>query len=214
MIDKKKLSRAFNISILIAHGCLLFVVGFIFVICFTSTVTLFTWHPILLTIGWVFLLQGILIFPRENIVTRDLSHKWRVTLHWILQSVGALSLLCGFIIIIVNKFKRDGYHFQTYHSQYGLAFFILAALTISGGVYTNFFKNTVFYKFVHSIFGIGTLIIGAVAFILSFYSGFTVQHSAKFMQYLCITLLIYVHIIVLLRPLLTMLNRIRYLAKA
>ena len=97
-----------------------------------------------MTIGYVgFLFQAILVFSRESSLFSSLTHKTKITLHWVLNALGLFSILVAYAAIYYNKEERGKPHLTSWHG-------IIGAFTI---VYTiiQFFAGhnlTLLNKFV------------------------------------------------------------------
>lgn len=84
--------------------------------------------------------EAVFSVSGEAYIAWKLPRRNRVTIHWILHTIGLTLIGIGFIIIIVNKVNHNKSHFVTTHSQLGLTTIILTVLTAAFGVLAN---NTV-----------------------------------------------------------------------
>lgn len=126
----------------------------------------FSWHPICMTVGVGLLItEAIFNVSGEAYVGWKVSRVNRVTLHWILHTLGLGLVLIGLIIIVVNKTVNNHPHFATPHSILGLVSIILAFLTAAFGVVTNNSRwlyprfRPVLLKIVHAFSGIVVTIL-------------------------------------------------------
>ncbi|KAF3428342.1 hypothetical protein E2986_06719 [Frieseomelitta varia] len=126
----------------------------------------FSWHPICMTVGVGLLItEAIFNVSGEAYVGWKVSRVNRVTLHWILHTLGLGLVLVGLIIIVVNKTVNNRSHFMTPHSILGLVSIILVFLTAAFGVVTNNSRwlyprfRPVLLKIVHAFGGIVVTIL-------------------------------------------------------
>ncbi|KAJ8977739.1 hypothetical protein NQ317_014956 [Molorchus minor] len=107
----------------VAHFCILAYVLLICYLCLRQPLDMFTWHPLLLSIGWMFLMvEGTLLISKENMVTRKLklSHTKKERYHWIFFTVGAVLIAAGFLVVYRRKDSLNKSHFQSWHAIFGL----------------------------------------------------------------------------------------------
>ena len=155
----------------------------------------FSLHVFLTTIGYQLLMtEAIMVFYTPNSWSFFHSHSTKKHLHWILQSIAAIFIITGNVIITVI---RTTPHFKTMHaitgkrekeiSQnwteilikviQGLISMILLVLSMTQGVWTYFaFKlrsiiKPVTSKFLHSIMSIMCLVTGMVSLICGYRYG-------------------------------------------
>lgn len=81
--------------------------------------------------------EAVFSVSGEAYIASKLPRRNRVTIHWILHTIGLALIGIGLIIIIVNKNRNNGHHFATTHSQLGLVTIILSFLTASFGILAN-----------------------------------------------------------------------------
>ncbi|KAL5104979.1 hypothetical protein TcWFU_007034 [Taenia crassiceps] len=93
--------------------------------CVAPFKSLISWHPIFMVLGLCgFSLQGIIVFNRySSLVPGSPTHK-KSTLHWLLQTLGLLSVLAG--CAVIYKVKSDGNkgHITTWHGCLGYVFLL------------------------------------------------------------------------------------------
>lgn len=127
--------------------------------------------------------EAILCFSNENIFTYFLSHKERVTLHWILQTIGGCFITAAFAIIIVSKNSKGKPHFATWHGIFGLIASISVALAMFGGVIAKYsfpLRQTirpVIVKVLHSLLGVIVYVLMIFTILLGVYSNWFKRHS-------------------------------------
>jgi hypothetical protein len=107
-----------------------------------------------MTIGYVgFLFQAILVFSRESSLFGGLKHQNKVTLHWIFNTLGLLSILVGYAAIYYNKEENGKPHLTSYHSYIGRYFCYHKFNSISG------IKELIYFK------GIVTIVYTCIQFV-------------------------------------------------
>ncbi|KOC59669.1 Cytochrome b561 domain-containing protein 2 [Habropoda laboriosa] len=121
----------------LVHILLVAPVIYILVLAF-SNYHFFSWHPICMSLGVGLLVtEAVFSISGEAYLASKISRMNRVTLHWILHTLGLGLMLIGFLIIVVNKVTNNRSHFVTPHSVLGLVSIIFALLTASFGIVTN-----------------------------------------------------------------------------
>ncbi|XP_076646909.1 transmembrane reductase CYB561D2 [Halictus rubicundus] len=127
---------------------------------------LFSWHPICMSVGIGLLItEAVFSISGEAYLGHKLSRPSRVTLHWILHTVGLTLMVIGLAIIVTNKIQKSKEHFATPHSILGLISIILAFLTAGFGIVTNNPKwlyprvRPVLLKIMHAFGGIAVTIL-------------------------------------------------------
>lgn len=66
-----------------------------------------------------FLFQAILVFSKESSLFGDFKHKNKITLHWILNTLGLFSILVGYAAVYYNKEEHGKPHLVSWHSLIG-----------------------------------------------------------------------------------------------
>lgn len=121
-------------------------------------------------------MEAVFSISGEAYISSKLSRANRVTMHWVLHTIGLSLVLIGLIIIVVNKIEHNGRHFATLHSILGLIAIILAFLTAGFGVVTNNPKwlyprfRPVLLKIMHAFGGIVVTILLLAAIITGTYT--------------------------------------------
>ncbi|XP_066585699.1 transmembrane reductase CYB561D2-like [Prorops nasuta] len=122
---------------IVTHILLLLPVVYIVVLAFVHY-QFFSWHPICMSIAVGLLIsEAVFSISGEAYLSYRLPRRYRVTVHWILNSLGLGFLAIGFIIIVVNKVNQEKSHFVTTHSQLGLTTLIITALVSAFGILAN-----------------------------------------------------------------------------
>ncbi|XP_070162683.1 transmembrane reductase CYB561D2 isoform X1 [Polyergus mexicanus] len=150
---------------ILTHFLLVAPVIYILVVAF-GHYSFFSWHPICMSVGvGVLITEAVFSISGEAYIASRLPRRNRVTIHWILHTIGLTIIGIGFIIIIVNKINNHRKHFATTHSQLGLVTIILSVLTAAFGILAN---NTIWMypqvrpvliKVAHACGGIGMIIL-------------------------------------------------------
>lgn len=167
----------------------------------------------------LFLTQGILSLLVENPITRYLSHKNKIRLHWILQTVGCLCLYSGFLIIFINKNLKNKHHFATWHAKFGLFSMICIVMTSIGGffaLYNMKFKQyikPIINKTMHAIFGVNSFIFGNLTIILGFSSHWFTERTYFHSQIICIGIVFLVTVWTVLKPIKFVIYRLKIVFK-
>lgn len=200
---------------ILTHFLLVAPVIYILVVAF-SNYNLFSWHPICMSVGVGLLItEAVFSVSGEAYVSWKLPRRNRVTIHWILHTTGLSIIGIGFIIIIVNKFKHNGYHFATTHSQLGLTTIILSVLTATFGILAN---NTVwvyprmrpvFIKVAHACGGIGITILLLATLINGTYTDWWHHSGTKIGRDLVFASLFIAGVLILVKPILGAVSRCR-----
>ncbi|EFN76218.1 Cytochrome b561 domain-containing protein 2 [Harpegnathos saltator] len=149
----------------LTHFLLVAPVIYILVLAF-SKYSFFSWHPICMSLGVGLLItEAVFSVSGEAYIASKLPKRNRVTIHWILHTIGLSLVGIGLIIIIVNKIRFNGSHFATTHSQLGLVTIILSVLTAVFGIATKNItwlyprERPILFKSTHALGGTAVLIL-------------------------------------------------------
>ncbi|CRL06392.1 CLUMA_CG018902, isoform A [Clunio marinus] len=143
-------------------------------------IVLFTWHPVLVSIGYLLLMtHAILTMADNNFITQNLNYQNRVTVHWILQTSALILITVAQTCIFLNKNRLGKEHYQTTHSLFGLTTYLLTILSSLGGILTKFsfqlkkiVKPTV-SKIIHSFAGLLTYFLAMITISLGINQSWT-----------------------------------------
>lgn len=137
----------------------------------------FAWHPLLLTIGWIFLMtEGILALNKSQTFVRKLIGKNRIFFHWLFLGVGTVAIVAGYVVAYIAKEEKSKPHFKTWHAIFGLVGVIFTVPSCINGVLTLYNKEIKdFYspkvnKFMHVLSGTLAYLFGGLSAILSVYT--------------------------------------------
>ncbi|XP_033217706.1 cytochrome b561 domain-containing protein 2-like isoform X2 [Belonocnema kinseyi] len=159
----------------LTHLLLVLPILYILVVGFHRPEKLFSWHPICMALGTLIILEAVFSISGEALLTHRLSRPNRITIHWIMLTIGLLLILCGFIIAIVNKNLENKNHFESFHSIWSLITIILAASVALFGVAANNTRwlyprvRPVLIKVLHALGGIMITILFITAIISGTY---------------------------------------------
>ncbi|GAB0096301.1 Cytochrome b561 domain-containing protein [Sergentomyia squamirostris] len=200
----------------VIHSLLLLFTSYVICVSFSQGAVLFSWHPTFMTIGYVlFMSEAILSFAENNFVTANRNFKWRVKIHWIMQTVGCACMVAGFGIILANKFINNKSHFHTNHAIVGLVTIILTVLVACGGVWTKYsydlrqYLRPVYAKLIHSVFGTILYIFVVTTLILGMNSDFFERYSFTSAKWIGGFILILTSIYILTKPIATAVARFK-----
>lgn len=104
------------------------------------------------------------------------NYQTKLTLHWILQSVGVACIFIAFGAIFNHKENNNFEHFETPHGNWGRVTALSTYAVTIGGIlakYSSVVKKLVkpvFVKAVHSIAGAVVYVLGVITTILGLYS--------------------------------------------
>ncbi|KAG5873230.1 hypothetical protein JTB14_009049 [Gonioctena quinquepunctata] len=198
---------------IIAHICLVLYAVLVCYLCFAKPFIFFTWHPLLLSLGWTILMtEGVLIISKENPVGRRLrlNHTMKLRYHWIILTIAFVLSCAGFLIVIINKNNKNKEHFKTWHGLFGLMAIVACIPAVINGTATlfdvelkNFIKPSII-KLIHQASGTIAFLFGGLAVFLSIYSKWFGKNSDnnKYLFLLGFTTTLYSVIWTLQRPLL------------
>nr|CAH7721389.1 unnamed protein product [Callosobruchus chinensis] len=197
----------------IAHITVVTFVILIVYLCITKPFEFFTWHPLLMSLGWMFLMyEGIIVISKENPIgryfglTHDLKNRW----HWILITAASFLILAGFAVIYTYKNNEGKEHFKSWHGLFGLLAMVVCLPSVLNGTATLWepkLKNIVdpyLTKLIHQCCGTVALVFGGLCTILSIYSKWFVYTSGgnKYLYLVGLVCTVYSFVWILQRPLL------------
>lgn len=122
-----------------AHFISVLLTGFVIYTAWPGS-SLFSWHPTLMTLGFgFFMLQAVLVFsPNSSLLKNVRDRRVKVTWHWVLNFIGLICVVFGFISIFYNKVLNGKPHFTTWHGCIGLAAIIYGILQAVGGIFAKY----------------------------------------------------------------------------
>jgi hypothetical protein len=168
----------------------------------------------LLAVEAVFAISG------EANVSKRLSRPGRVSLHWILNTVGLCLLVAGLAIIVINKDRHGHPHFGTTHGQLGLATIVIAFLVAGFGVLANNARwlyprvRPVLLKVLHACAGILLTVLLLASLINGTYRAWWTRIGASETgRSLVFASLFVAGFVVLVKPIIGAISRSRVLAR-
>lgn len=106
--------------------------------------------------------EGILSFYKTNSWSNIHSPRTKANIHWIFLAIGSVLAIAGMIILYQDRST----HFQTIHSQLGLASGVITILGVLNGTSALWskelyrFVKPVYTKIFHNFIGIAAFVIG------------------------------------------------------
>ncbi|KAL5014945.1 hypothetical protein ScPMuIL_009215 [Solemya velum] len=101
--------------------------------------SLFSWHPTLMAIAFVFLMfEGLLVFSPESSLLHRSPNLTKIKFHWLVQGAAVTCALGGFLVIYANKNVYDKPHFLTWHGYMGVITIIFLCMQSIGGTFAKY----------------------------------------------------------------------------
>jgi len=151
----------------------------------TVGIVLFTWHPVLVSIGYLILVtHAILTMADNNFLTQSLSYRNRITVHWILQTSALVLITISQSCIFIQKNNLGKSHYQTTHSLFGVTTYLLTIGASLGGIFTKFsfqlkkFLKPAIAKIIHSFAGMLAYILAIITISLGMNQFFDDPHDS------------------------------------
>ncbi|XP_013185953.1 transmembrane reductase CYB561D2 [Amyelois transitella] len=190
-------------------------VGIITYCSFLNGITLFSFHPPLMAIGWLIIMTSAI----NAITPGDLATEWmpirlRSARHWVLQLFGAILIAAGFLVIMSNKIINNKPHFGTLHAKFGLSSLIFMVGTMLGGIgalYSLKLKHylpPIYTKLIHASVGLVTFSLGIATISCGLFSDWFAA-KGEILQYTALVMVILVLLFTILRPSLKVYFRLR-----
>ncbi|XP_031352175.1 cytochrome b561 domain-containing protein 2-like [Photinus pyralis] len=207
---------------MLVHVFILSYCVFIVYLCLSNEVVLFTWHPLLLALGWILLMgEGILVFNSHNTLIKHLglTHKGKVRAHWIIQGVAISLSVSGYIIVYVNKDLNGKRHLHSWHGIFGFVSIISCIPVIVSGVTALYnyrlksYISPVNNKLIHRICGVFTYSVGFATMLLSLYTHWFQRKVDTTVMILWFVILCVIIIWCLISPYFKVFNRLKLIVK-
>lgn len=115
----------------------------------------------------------------KSVFTESLSHQKRVTAHWVVQAVALVLITIGQSAIYINKDRNGWPHYQSWHSLFGLATYLLTLSATLGGTLTKYsqklrsFVKPGFLKIGHGYAGIFVYLLAIATIFLGLNQSWT-----------------------------------------
>lgn len=148
----------------------------------------------------------------------DFATEWmpmrlRSARHWVLQVLGGIIILTGFLIILSNKIINDKAHFVSLHAKFGLASLIFMLGTMLGGLgalyslQLKYYLAPIYTKLLHATAGLVTFILGIITIILGLFSLWWKFGDA--LRYTSFILVLAIMLCTIMRPILKIYFRVQ-----
>lgn len=198
-----------------------FVAASVCVFAVSNGVNLFTWHPILMTTGFILLMtEALSAFTSNTFLTRGLKYGDRLNLHGALQFAAGTSIGIAFWAIYTFKADNKKAHFESKHASMGLTTVLTVAGVTSGGIAARFsgaFKNAVkpaYLKIIHSTAGVFAYGLAIYTFCLGLDTEwFHAQSSDQWVQILTYAM-IALSVLAVIKPLISIAGKVRNSTKS
>lgn len=97
--------------------------------------TLFSWHPTLMTAAFTLLAaEAVMMFSHRSLLGSSAHKSTRVTGHWMLMLLTAVSAVLGFVAVYFTKEQHGRAHLSTPHSMVGAATLCYLLIQLCAGV--------------------------------------------------------------------------------
>ncbi|CAG9766737.1 unnamed protein product [Ceutorhynchus assimilis] len=163
----------------LAHISVLVFVYLVIRLSFRGDFVFFTWHPILMAVGWMLMMtEGFYSINKYNTYWRlKTKGGFRVKIHVTILAIGYILSIIGFVIVYLNKENNNKSHFTSWHAIFGLIGIVSTFPPVINGLllwYKKELSNYISYprlvKFVHVSSGTLAFSFGALALVLSVYT--------------------------------------------
>ncbi|XP_055314607.1 transmembrane reductase CYB561D2-like [Sitodiplosis mosellana] len=194
----------------------LFVVATVCYISVHNGTSLFTWHPCLMSVGFILLMsEAIVAFSSKSFIATNLKYNDRLNLHGLLQFSAATLIGIAFYSIYTHKNNNNYDHFASRHGNLGFTTCIMVGGTTVGGIaarYSGLFKKSIkpaYLKIIHSTFGVMTYIMAIFTFCLGLDSEWFRSQSNDQVVSVLIYLAGAVALLALIKPLISIATKLR-----
>lgn len=128
------------------------------------------------------MLEAIWLFSKSCSLIPSAPRATKAKYHWILQLIGSVCAIGGFLAVYVNKNKRSKPHFVSWHGLLGAIVVFLACFQACAGTgllyptlpVFNQFKLAVMKK-IHALSGTLVFMLSCLVIFLAFYSKWFVK---------------------------------------
>lgn len=200
-------------------------IGFVFVytvwVCYKNGFQLiFTWHVMLCVFGFhVLMAESILAFYSSCSWAVALTQPQRKTTHWVMQVVGAGSIIIGIALEIYYRETKNKKHFSSPHSILGLVALILLVISMFNGLgslYAVELRKRIkpmYIKLSHHFIGLACFVIGMASLIIGYDKKIFRNNSTPEMQVTLRAMTILVIFLSVLGVLRTIITHVRTLLR-
>ncbi|ENN72614.1 uncharacterized protein LOC109542890 [Dendroctonus ponderosae] len=168
----------------LAHVSVVLFVYLILKLAFRGEFEFFTWHPILMAVGWMLLMtEGLFAINKNNTYWRlKTKGGFRVQIHVAILAIGYVLSIAGFVIVYINKENKGKHHFISWHALFGLIGLICTCPPVINGTALWYKKELSIskprlVKFFHVLSGTLAFSFGALALVLSVYTKWFARKS-------------------------------------
>lgn len=129
--------------------------------------------------------HGIMIMSGQSVFTESLSSQKRVTAHWVVQAVALVFITIAQSAIYINKDNNGWPHYQSTHSLFGLATYLLTLGATLGGALTKYsyklrsFVKPAMLKIGHGYAGIFVYLLAITTVFLGLNQSWTEQEDEQ-----------------------------------
>ncbi len=146
------------------------------------------------------MLEAILMFSPYSSLVPKMYHKERVKYHWIFQALSLVTAFLGFVAIYEHKQRNkvNPVHFTSWHSWFGIAAIVFAAVNCLGGIGMLYPKSKLLNpsglklwvrKRLHALFGCLVFLTACATLVLSLYSNWFNKVAGEFIWYAMLALI-------------------------
>lgn len=129
--------------------------------------------------------HAILSMADNNFLTQSLNYQNRVTVHWILQTSALILITVAQTCIFLNKNRLGKSHYQSTHSLFGLATYLLTLLSTIGGISTKYSRFTkeimkpLITKMMHSFTGLVNYVLAIITICLGIHQSWHESYDSS-----------------------------------
>ncbi len=139
--------------------------------------------------------QAILVFSKESSLFGSLKHQTRITLHWILNTLGLLAVLTAFAVIYYNKEENGKLHFTSWHGLIGVATIAYTVVQYLAGhnltIFNSFVRKFIPYNklsIYHATSGTFLYVLACISLSLGIFSNWFSSSTPFYIWYLSFAL--------------------------
>jgi len=200
----------------VRHLVVLLLAGFVAYFSFSNGISLFSWHPPLMVIGFLLLMtEAIMVFSNDRAFTQKLDNKNRLDFHGLLQVTAGIFIGLGFLAIYYTKVQFDRPHYETTHGNIGYMACICSLGASTGGLLARYggkLKLPVnLIKIVHATFGTLSYSLALSALCLGLNSPWFQQQVSETTIYGSLAVVVVIGLLTVYSPILTVLKRVKRL---
>lgn len=118
--------------------------------------------------------EAIIALSPNNILTRNLSQRNKIRLHWCCMVPAVMCTVFGLLTVYLHRERNSKPHFASTHGLYGIWATGLSLLTCTNGLFAlyarelkRFIKPNI-TKLIHGVCGATAFVLGNIAFVYAF----------------------------------------------